>query len=466
MTVTGRAVQRVYQSLLKRVGEANPRPRIEPVKRLAELAGSPQLSYPIIQFAGTNGKTSTSRAAESLLRAHGLRTGLFTSPHLVNFTERFQVDGAPVDGAVLVDAWEELQLPLQVVDAELAESGAGPITFFEALAVLAFTVFADVPVDVALIEVGMGGEWDATNLADADIAVFTPIGLDHTEILGSDIATIARTKAGIIKAGATVVSARQEPEALTEIIEVAETQDARVLLADRDFELLEDRLAVGGRQIRVMGLHRHSYDPSFVPLFGHHQAENVVLAIAAVEAFLGGERPIPEEIVEVGLRTLTSPGRLQLLGTEPVVYVDAAHNPHGAEALARAVAESFSFTELACVVGALEDKDSAGVLRAITPIADLIYLTPFDSPRSLDRSGLETLATTEIQDGADAKPLAIEVSDSLGEALEVARAWAAHGPNRAVLVLGSVLLAGEAIQHARDEGWAHVPASNSTGDDE
>lgn len=447
MTAAEQAAQRVYDELLTRIGEASPRPRIEPARRLAELAGTPQLSYPVIQVAGTNGKTSTSRAIESLLRAHGLRTGLFTSPHLVSFTERFQVDGAPIGGQQLAEAWGELQLPLQVVDAELEAAGQSPITFFEALAVLAFTLFADAPVDVAVIEVGMGGEWDATNIADAQIAVFTPIDLDHTAILGPDVGAIARTKAGIVKPGSTVVSAAQEPEALSEIAEAAAYHEAHLYVAGRDFGIVDDRLAVGGRQLDARGLNGHAYDPAFVPLHGVHQAENVVLAIAAVEAFLGAERPIPEEVLDEGLGQLTSPGRLQLIGTDPIVYVDAAHNPHGAEALARAVTESFTFAELALVVGVLGEKDATGLLQALAPIADRVILTAVDSPRSRDVTALAESAE-EAFGG-----LPLEITDALPEALDRARAWATQAEGRAVLVAGSVLLAGEAIAHARAEGW-------------
>ena len=441
MTGAERAAQHVYEELLTRVGEANPRPRIEPVRRLAELAGSPQLSFPVIQVAGTNGKTSTSRAIESLLRAHGLRTGLFTSPHLVDFTERFQLDGAPVGGNVLAEAWDELRLPLEVLDAQLEAEGQGPITFFEALAVLAFAIFADAPVDVAVIEVGMGGEWDATNIADAQVAVFTPIDLDHTAVLGDDIETIARTKAGIVKESSTVVSAQQAPEAIAQIVEAAEREDARLFVSGRDFALLEDRLAVGGRQVVLRGLHGHEYDPVFVPLYGGHQAQNVSLAVAAVEAFFGAERPIPEEVLGEGLGQLVSPGRLQLIGNDPVVYVDAAHNPHGAEALARAVTESFAFTELALVAGVLADKDAAGVLDALSPISDALFLTPVDTPRSLGVDELSMLVE------------AAEICDSLPDALDAARSWAGAAEGRAILVTGSVMLAGEAILYSRDEGW-------------
>lgn len=447
MTDAERAAHRVYEELLTRIGEANPRPRIEPVRRLAELAGSPQLSYPVIQVAGTNGKTSTSRAIESLLRAHGLHTGLFTSPHLVDFTERFQLDGVPVGGHVLADAWEELRLPLRLVDAELEAAGQGPITFFEALAVLAFAIFADAPVDVAVVEVGMGGEWDATNIADATIAVFTPIDLDHLTILGSDIAAIARTKAGIIKRGSTVVTAVQHPQALSELAEAAAYHDAHLYVAERDFGLGDDRLAVGGRLIEVRGLNGHGYDPVFVPLHGGHQARNAALAVVAVEAFLGAERPVPGEVLGEGLAQLTSPGRLQLIGTEPIVYVDAAHNPHGAEALTRAVSESFTFSELALVVGVLSEKDAPGLLAALAPIADTAFVTAVDSPRSLAADRLAELAV-EASDGAPLQTL-----DTLTEALDAARAWASSAEGRAVLVVGSVLLAGEAIRLARSEGW-------------
>ncbi|MBK0421331.1 bifunctional folylpolyglutamate synthase/dihydrofolate synthase [Leucobacter sp. CSA2] len=441
------AAESVYQELLERVGEANPRPRIEPVRRLAELAGSPQLSFPVIQVAGTNGKTSTSRAIESLLRAYGLRTGLFTSPHLVDFSERFQIDGEPISGEALASAWDELRAPLAVADAELAESGQGPITFFEALAVLAFSAFADAPVEVGVIEVGMGGEWDATNIVDAQVAVFTPIGLDHTEFLGPDIASIARTKAGIVKDGATVVTADQDPDALAEIEAAAAEHGATLVVQGRDFRLVEDRLAVGGRQIDVVGLSGRAYPPAYVPLFGSHQAQNAALAIAAVEAFFGADRPLPGEVLDEGLGQLTSPGRLQLIGTDPIVYVDAAHNPHGAAALVRAVEESFQFEELALVVGILGEKDAAGVLAALAPIAHRVTLTRVDSPRSADPSDLLSVAAESIPDTP------IEIADSLPEALDEARAWAARAEGRAVLVAGSVVLAGEAIEFARAEGW-------------
>ena len=438
---------RVFAELLERTGEGSPEPRLEPVQRLAELAGSPQLDYPVIQVAGTNGKTSTSRALATILTAHGLRTGLFTSPHLMDFTERFEVSGEPVDPRALESCWDELQLPLEVVDAELSERGEPRITFFEALAVLAYAVFADAPVDVAVIEVGLGGEWDATNLVDAQVAVFTPISLDHTDLLGDTIEAIARTKSGIVKEGTVLVSTQQAPEALRELEAAAARSGTSLHLAGRDFQVRDDRVAVGGRQVTISGLTSATYDPAFIPLFGQHQAENVALAIAAAEAFFGADRPLPEEVLDEGLARLTSPGRLQLLGTDPVVYVDAAHNPHGAAALAQAVTESFRFEELLVVVGILGDKDASGVLRELAPIAHRVVLTPVDSARSADMDDLVSLATQEIPDTP------IDVAHHLSAALDEARAWASQSNGRAVLVTGSVVLAGEAIRIAQTADW-------------
>lgn len=449
--MTNHAAQ-VYAALLERVGEAHPRPRLEPVRRLAELAGAPQTTFSVIQVAGTNGKTSTSRAIESILRAYGLRTGLFTSPHLEQFTERIRIDGDPITGDALAAAWQELALPLEILDAELEADGQSRVTFFEALMVLAFLAFADAPVEVAVIEVGMGGEWDASNIADATVAVFTPIALDHVGILGDTIAEIARTKAGILKpgmgeAGAIAVSAEQDPEALAELLARAEETGVALHVLGRDFQLSGDRLAVGGRQVDIIGPSGAHYDPAFVPLHGSHQSANTAVAIAAVEAFFGGTRPVPEAVLDEGLARLTVPGRLQLIGTEPIVYVDAAHNPHGAHALAEAVRESFSFSELAVIVGILGEKDAAGVLTELAPIASRMILTRPDSPRALEVGDLLDIADAELGD------LSVTQTDSLAEALTEARDWALEDAGRAVLVTGSVVLAGEALSLARAGEW-------------
>ncbi|MBB4070855.1 bifunctional folylpolyglutamate synthase/dihydrofolate synthase [Canibacter oris] len=445
------AAEQVFQELLCRVGEANPRPRIEPVRRFAELAGLPQASYPIIQVAGTNGKTSTSRIIAAILQEHGMRTGLFTSPHLRAFTERFQIDLAPIDGVDLALAWQSLQPALEVVDAELDAAGQGRITFFEALAVLAFAAFADAPVEVAVIEVGMGGEWDATNIANADVAVFSPIALDHVGILGDTIAEIAATKAGIMKPGAVAVTAQQPIEAFAALDARAKELEIPLLRIGVDVALRANQQAVGGRLVTLESATTGAvYDDLLVNLWGAHQGENAALAVAAVEAFLG--RELDREIVETALAEVTSPGRLQLVAKSPAVLVDAAHNPHGVAALTAAFEENFEFADGVCVVaGVLADKDTLGVLRGLAQLADRLILVPVESPRSVSAVQLAQLAPQLVT--AQLPAAAITVAENCYLGFEQARDWAAAGAQRGVLVAGSVLLAGSAVEVAETEGW-------------
>ncbi len=247
------AADQVYRELLARVGEANIRPRLEPTRRVAELLGDPQRSAPVVHITGTNGKTSTSRMIESLLRATGLRPGLLTSPHLVRLNERIVIDGLPISNEALARNWDDIAPYLLIVDTELSAAGDEPLTFFEALTVLAFAAFADAPVDVIVLEVGMGGEWDSTNVADGQVAVFTPIALDHTARLGNTVQEIARTKAGIIKPSATVVTAMQSIEALDELNAAAAQFEARVAIERRDFAVESTTVAVGGQLVDLRG---------------------------------------------------------------------------------------------------------------------------------------------------------------------------------------------------------------------
>ena len=441
------AANRVYEELLSRIGEANPQPRLEPTRRAVELLGDPHNAYPIIHITGTNGKTSTSRITESILRAYGLRTGLLTSPHLTRVNERIVIDGVPISNRAFVANWEDIRPYLLMIDAELAAAGEAELTFFEAFTVLAFASFADAPVDVAIIEVGMGGEWDSTNVADGQVAVFTPIALDHTQRLGNTVAEIARTKAGIIKPVANVVSAQQGPEALIELERAAELSEATLAVAGSGFALESTTMAVGGQLITVRGL-AETYTDLFLPLFGDYQAQNAALAIAAVESFLGGgSQPLVGDVLAEGLATATSPGRLQLIGKEPSVLVDAAHNPHGALALAAAVSRYFTFSEIAVVLGVLEDKDARGIIAALAPIASRFYVTASQSDRAIDFDTLSELVR-EIA-GED---LAFPVS-TIDVALADARTWAAGADSRAVLVTGSITLVGEAMVLAKNEGW-------------
>ncbi|PPL20508.1 bifunctional folylpolyglutamate synthase/dihydrofolate synthase [Microterricola pindariensis] len=443
------AAAAVYAELLARVGEVNPQPRLEPTRRAVELLGDPQRSYPMIHVTGTNGKTSTSRMIESLLRAHGLRTGLLTSPHLVSFNERIVIDGEPISNEALAHNWADIAPYIAMVDTELIAADELPLTFFEALTVLAFASFADAPIDVAVVEVGMGGEWDSTNVADGQVAVFAPIALDHLGKLGDTIAEIARTKSGIIKPAAAVVSATQAPEAEAELARAAELTESTLAVqgAAPGFELLSSTVAVGGQLITVRGL-AGTYSEHFLPLYGSHQAQNAALAIAAVESFLGGgTQAIAEDILTEALGGVTSPGRLQLVGIEPTVIVDAAHNPHGASSLVAALGAYFDFDEIAVVLGVLSDKDARGIIQALTPVATRFHVTQSGSERAIDAYELGELVADAVGEEA------VFVSNDPAEALQSAREWADAAPRRAVVVTGSITLVAEAIVIADAENW-------------
>jgi dihydrofolate synthase/folylpolyglutamate synthase len=442
-----RAAREVYEELLERIGEQAPQPRLDATRRAVELLGDPQRAYPIIHVTGTNGKTSTTRMIESLLRAHGIRTGMLTSPHLVRVNERIVIDGEPISNTALVENWNDIKPFLAITDAELEAKDEAPLSFFEALTVLAFAAFADAPVDVAVIEVGMGGEWDSTNVADGQVAVFAPIALDHTARLGNTIAEIARTKSGIIKPSAAVVSAAQTPEALVELGRATELTESTLAVEGTAFSLVSDTVAVGGQVITVKGL-AATYSDVFLPLFGDHQAQNAALAIAAVESFIGGgTQALNPDVVAEGLATATSPGRLQVIGIEPTVVVDAAHNPHGAAALATAITEYFTFDHVTAVIGILGDKDAAGIIRALDPVVDEFVVTQSTSERAVDADDLARIAVSIV--GSDR----VIVEQSFEVALETARDAASQTDKGAVIVAGSITLVGDAMAVALEQGW-------------
>lgn len=437
----------VFAALLGRVGEASPRPRLAATRRAVDLLGDPQNTYPIIHITGTNGKTSTSRITESILRAYGLRTGMLTSPHLVRLNERIVIDGEPITDEALSANWDDIQPYLQMVDTELVTDGDEPLTFFEALTVLAFACFADAPVDVAVIEVGMGGEWDSTNVAFGQVAVFTPISLDHTARLGGTVGEIARTKSGIVKPAAAVVTAKQVDEAQAELERAAELTESTLASEGEEFALLHSQVAVGGQLISVRGL-AGTYEDLFLPMYGTHQAHNAAVAIAAVESFLGsGTQALVHDLVAEGLATATSPGRLQLVGVEPTVLVDAAHNPHGAAALATALDEYFDFDEIVAVIGILADKDARGIVETLRPQVARFHVTRSHSERAVP---VDDLADKVAEWAGDDVTFRF---DDLTAALDGAREWAQEAPRRAVIVAGSITLVGEAIALADAREW-------------
>ncbi|PZE35079.1 MULTISPECIES: folylpolyglutamate synthase/dihydrofolate synthase family protein [unclassified Curtobacterium] len=441
-------VRRVEAALMARIGEQSPEHRLTATRRAVELLGDPHLAYPVIHITGTNGKTSTARMTESIVRAHGLRTGLMTSPHLVSIRERIVIDGEPIEPSRFVENWDDITPILEMTDAELTAKGELPLTFFEALTVLALACFAEAPVDVAVIEVGMGGEWDSTNVVQSQVQVFTPIAIDHAKQLGNTVAEIARTKSGIIKPSSSVVTSAQVPEALAELERAAELTESTLAVEGTRFRVTSDTPAVGGQLISVQGI-AGTYDDLFVPLFGAHQARNAAVAIAAVESFLGrGSQALDEDVLSEGLANATSPGRLQPIATGPTVVVDAAHNPHGAKALADALPVAFPSGHVVGVVGILRDKDARGFVRALKDTVATFVVTQPPGERALDADEFARLVVDEV--GNDR----VVVEPSLAGALQEARDLAddADAEDAMVLVAGSIVMVGAVMEMVHREG--------------
>jgi dihydrofolate synthase/folylpolyglutamate synthase len=423
--------------LIRRAPESQIEPTLDRVRAALDLMGHPERAYPTIHVAGTNGKSSTSAMIDSLLTAYGVRTGRFTSPHLETLRERIRLDGELIDSGRLLAAWEDLAPILAIVESD----GGRPLTYFEVITLLAFVAFADTPVSVGVLEVGLGGSWDATNVVDPSVGVILPIGMDHTDWLGDDLVSIAEAKAGIIKPGMVVVVAEQEPAAMQVVHERASEVGAILLQADLDFALVDRQVAVGGQVITVSGL-GGTYSDVFLPLHGEHMARNATVALVAVEAFLGGGAgALDGDVVGQGFASVSVPGRLEVVRRSPTVLLDVAHNPHGAKALAQAVDEAFDFRRLVGVVGVLADKDAIGMLVALEPVLDEIVVTQSSSPRAVDPEDLGSQAQEVF--GADR----VQVVETLPDAIEAAvTAAESQGDLEGVgvLITGSVTVAGEA----------------------
>ncbi|MHA7181152.1 bifunctional folylpolyglutamate synthase/dihydrofolate synthase [Arthrobacter sp. MDB2-24] len=439
------SVESVYAELLSRAPENKMEPRMAPLHRAMEILGEPNRAFPIIHITGTNGKTSTARMIESILLAHDLRTGRYTSPHLSRVTERISIDGEPVADETFVRVWDEIRPYLDIVDGELQAAGEPRLTYFECVTILAFAIFADEPVDVGVIEVGLGGITDATNVGDGQVAVITPISLDHTDLLGDTVEDIALEKAGIIKPGSFLVSAIQPRDAAQVLLERAREVGAEFRFEGVEFGVESRTVAVGGQVISLTGL-AGRYGELLVPLHGEHQAENAAVAVAAVEAFLGGgERELQTELVRNGLRAVTSPGRLEVVRTAPSIIVDAAHNPAGARAAAKGIREAFEFSRLVLVIGVLQDKDAAAILAELHEelggILEDVCLTQSTSPRSIPAADLVQAALS-----AGFAEENINIAPGLDDALEWAVMKAEENNDLAggILVTGSITVVGEA----------------------
>jgi dihydrofolate synthase/folylpolyglutamate synthase len=409
---------------------------------LLDLLGNPQRAYPSIHLTGTNGKTSTARMIDSLLRAFGLRVGRYTSPHLDSVTERIALDGKPISAEKFAVAYDEVAPVAELLDAKNSDA----VTYFEFTTAMAFAAFADAPVDVAVVEVGLGGEWDATNVVQAAVAVITPIGLDHAALLGGTIASIATEKAGIIHPDANVITAVQPAEAIEPLLSRAASVGASVAREGAEFAVLGRAIAVGGQQLRLRGL-SGEYGEIFLPLYGAHQAQNALLALAAVEAFLGADpsRPLDVEAVREGFARVTSPGRLERLRTSPTVLVDAAHNPAGMVATIQAIGESFAFRKLVVVLAVLDDKDYRSMLELLEPVADAVVVSENSSPRRLAADELAAAAVDIF--GEDRVDVVTRLDDAIESAVTIVVEdddGDAPLAGAGVLVTGSVVTAADA----------------------
>ncbi|MFL6147295.1 MAG: bifunctional folylpolyglutamate synthase/dihydrofolate synthase [Pseudonocardiaceae bacterium] len=436
------ALRQVEVDLARRWPESRIEPSLVRIAALVDLLGSPQRCYPVLHIAGTNGKTSVARMLDALLSGMGLRVGRYTSPHLQQVTERISVDGTPISSERFVEAYHDIEPYVALVDA----GSPVPMSKFEVLTGMAFATFADTPVEAAVVEVGLGGSWDATNVADAMVAAITPVAVDHVNYLGSDIEGIAAEKAGIIKPGSVAVLAQQPPEVARVLAARSVGVDATVAREGMEFGVLQRDVAVGGQQLKLQGL-GGVYDQIFLPLHGAHQSRNAALALAAAEVFFGAgaNSSLDVDAVRDAFASVTGPGRLERVRTAPSVFIDAAHNPHGAHALAAALREDFSFRRLVAVVGVMRDKDARGILAELEPVIDEVVVTVSSSARAMDINDLAEAARDVFGEAR------LRVQRRLPDAIEAAIASAAEGatdPDRisgaGVVITGSVAMVGEA----------------------
>ncbi|MEV4013295.1 folylpolyglutamate synthase/dihydrofolate synthase family protein [Nonomuraea angiospora] len=418
-------------------------PTLDRIAALLDVLGSPQRAYPVIHIAGTNGKTSTARLTEALLKERNLRVGRFTSPHLVSVRERITVDGEPLSEERFAEVYEEI-----IPYVELTDTQGRRIQFFELLTAMAFAAFADTPVDVAVIEAGMGGSWDATNVADGIVSVITPISLDHTDRLGPDIPSIAGEKAGIIKPGTTTVLAQQELAAAEVLMRRAAEVGAVVAREGLEFGVLNREVAMGGQLLTLRGL-KGVYDEVYLPLYGAHQAGNAVCALAAVEALTGGDDPLDVDLVRQAFAQASSPGRMEVVRRTPTVVIDAAHNPGGMQATLEGLHEAFDFAKVIGVVAVMRDKDVDALLELLEPMLDEIVVTRNSSPRSMSPEELASLA--EPLFGEERVRVVDRLDDAIDQAIGAADAEGEFS-GTGVFITGSVVTAGDARQLLKADG--------------
>ena len=437
-------IDEIEQALLNRWPETRINPTLERIALLADLLGSPQLSYPTIHIAGTNGKTTTTRLVDSLCFELGLRTGRFTSPHLESFLERISINGAPISEAAMIATYKDVAPYFELVDERMSHR----LSFFEAITGLAFVAFAEHPVDVGIFECGMGGEWDSTNVIDAKVSVLTPIGLDHTQYLGDTLAAIATTKSGIIKPGSFAVLARQELDPAQVLMRKCAEVEATPIREGMEYQVSSRSIAVGGQLISIKGVYG-DYEDIFLPLHGEHQASNAATALAAVEVF-AGEKKLDEELVRSAFASASSPGRCEIVHRNPTVIIDAAHNPHGAKSLRKTIENEFDFDSIIGIVAPMGDKDTGGILEEFEAIMTTAIITRNSSHRA---APIDELASEAREIFGENRVL---TKENLESAIDAAITQAKfevemNDKSCAVLIAGSVISAGEARTIIREK---------------
>ena len=426
----------IAAALNKRWPENQIEPSLDRILALVDALGSPHLTYPTIHIAGTNGKTSTARMIDQLLANLGYRVGRYTSPHLESFTERISIKGEPISDLEMIKTYEDIHLYLDLIDSRQPH----PISYFEALTAMAFVAFAEHPVDIAVIEAGMGGQWDATNVISSQVSVMTPIGLDHMEYLGNTVEAIAQTKAGIFKPESNVVLAAQSAQVAKVLLAQVAKVSAQPFRQGVEFSLKNRALAVGGQLLSIKGVHG-DYDEIFLPLYGDHQGNNAAIALAAVEVFAGVK--LDTELVQDAFSKVSSPGRCEIVYKDPTVIIDAAHNPHGVSAIANTLNAEFDFELVVGVVAVLADKDVAGILKNLATTLDYLVITENGSNRAMNKDELAKIASQYFK--AEQIEIIGDMNSAITYAIEkVALFNQVNDGVAAVVITGSVATAGMA----------------------
>ena len=426
----------IAAALNKRWPENKIEPSLDRILALVDALGSPHLTYPTIHIAGTNGKTSTARMIDQLLANLGYRVGRYTSPHLESFTERISIKGEPISELEMIKTYEDIHLYLDLIDSRQSH----PISYFEALTAMAFVAFAEHPVDIAVIEAGMGGQWDATNVISSQVSVMTPIGLDHMEYLGNTLEAIAQTKAGIFKPESNVVLAAQSGQVAKVLLAQVAKVSAQPFRQGVEFSLKNRALAVGGQLLSIQGVYG-DYDEIFLPLYGDHQGNNAAVALAAVEVFAGVK--LDTELVQDAFSKVSSPGRCEIVYKDPTVIIDAAHNPHGVSAIANTLNTEFDFELVVGVVAVLADKDVAGILENLSTTLDYLVITENGSARAMNKDELAKIATQYFK--AEQVEIIGDMNTAITYAIEkVALFNQVNDGVAAVVITGSVATAGMA----------------------